>query len=222
MTPYYADDYVTLYHGDCREITEWLTADVLVTDPPYPNNAGHFDDAVRAAEGIVSGADFKDAIIFWTELAPPPYTAQPLVAVHIWHRTNVNGRPYEPAYHFADGPKKRSDVLAYPAIFNGAGPGCREYLGHPTQKPAVIMRRLLDKTEGVIADPFAGSGSTLAAAKFAGRRSIGVEVEERYCEIAARRLSQDVLDFGPSLCVAAASVPAPAAAASTLNDKENP
>jgi site-specific DNA-methyltransferase (adenine-specific) len=196
--PYYQDDLVTLYHGDCREIIEWRAADVLVTDPPYPNNAGWFGDAVIVARDVIHGLDMAEAIVFWTEMEQPPYTFVPLVAVHVWHRTNVNGRPYEPAYHFAaGGVKRRSDVLRYPAIFDGAGPGCREYLGHPTQKPAVVMRQLIDKTHGsVVADPFAGSGSTLRAAKDTGRRAIGVEVDERYCEIAARRLAQDVLDFG--------------------------
>jgi len=155
MRPYYADELVTLWLGDCREVTAWLDADVLVTDLP-------------------------------------------LVAVHVWHRTNVNGRPYEPAYQFAmDGNKKRSDVMRHPAIFDGAGPGCHDYLGHPTQKPVPIMHTLIGKCPpGTIADPFAGSGSTLVAARNLGRKAIGVELDERYAEMAARRLSQGVLTFG--------------------------
>lgn len=79
--PYYQDEQVTLYHGDCREITEWLAADVLVTDPPYPNNAGHFDSGIPAARAALSSWQ-RDALVFWSELEHPP-VSQPLVAVHV-------------------------------------------------------------------------------------------------------------------------------------------
>ena len=62
------------------------------------------------------------------------------------------------------------------------------------------MEQLLEKCPaGVIADPFAGSGATLIAARNLGRRAIGVEIEERYCEIIAARLAEGVFDFGPAL-----------------------
>jgi site-specific DNA-methyltransferase (adenine-specific) len=68
---------------------------------------------------------------------------------------------------------------------------------HPTPTPAGLMEALIAKCPpGAVADPFAGSGSTLVAAKSLGRKSIGVELEERYCEIAANRLAQDAFDFG--------------------------
>ena len=193
--PYYSDELVTLYHGDCREITEWLAADVLVTDPPYPNNAGHFDDAVDAARSVLALPEVPaEALVFWTEIERPPVNL-PLVAVHVWHRANVNGRPYEPIYHFAaDGRKRRSEVYRHAVEFEGATGA--DYLGHPTQKPVSLMTNLLRSTSGIVGEPFAGSGSTLRAAKDAGRKAIGVELDERYCEIAAKRLAQGVLDFG--------------------------
>ena len=190
MKPYYEDGSVTIYHGDCMELMP--VAGVLVTDPPYPNNAGYFDGSVEVARILLSKWD-SDAIVFWSELERPMLPA-PLVAVHVWHRTNVNGRPYEPAYQFAlDGKKRRSEVMRHAAIFDGVGPGCYEYAGHPTQKPVAIMRRLIEKVGGTILDPFMGSGTTLLAAKDLGRKAIGIEIEEAYCEIAARRLSQEVM-----------------------------
>jgi DNA modification methylase len=118
----------------------------------------------------------------------------PLVAVHVWHRANVNGRPYEPIYHFAaDGEKRRSEVYRLAVEFENATGA--DYLGHPTQKPVALMGALMRKTRGVICDPFCGVGSTLRAAKNLGRKAIGIEIEEKYCEIAAQRLAQGALDL---------------------------
>ena len=69
---------------------------------------------------------------------------------------------------------------------------------HPTQKPIALMEWCLQfiKGELLVLDPFMGSGTTLVAAKRIGRRAIGIEIEERYCEIAAKRLAQRALPLG--------------------------
>jgi site-specific DNA-methyltransferase (adenine-specific) len=76
------------------------------------------------------------------------------------------------------------------------GRALRERVGHPNQKPLDVILWCLGFTDGDVLDPFMGSGTTLVAAKNLGRRAIGIEIEERYCEIAARRCSQEVLPLG--------------------------
>ena len=187
--PYYSNDHVTIYHGDCREILPSIEADVLVTDPPYPNAAGHFDDGVAAAREVLKAFPTGHALVFWDEMTTPDLQI-PLVARHIWHRTNTN-RPdnYEAIFEFhADGRKRPSRVFPFAVIYPGLT-GCFEATGHPTQKNEKLMRALVERTTGTILDPFMGSGTTLVAAQNLGRKAIGIELKEKWCEVAAKRLS---------------------------------
>jgi site-specific DNA-methyltransferase (adenine-specific) len=208
MTPYYADDLVTIYHGDCRE---WMpVADVLVTDPPY---------GISATTANRSRARGRNA------------------AAHDWIPVEGDDQPFDPSFllpirqptvlfganHYADRlPPSPSWLVWYKRelgvandsadaemawtnlggpvrVFHHAWMGMlraseRGESYHPTQKPVALMRWVLRRVPlGLVLDPFMGSGSTLIAAKSLGRNAIGIEIEERYCEIAARRCSQEVL-----------------------------
>jgi DNA modification methylase len=225
--PYYADEHVTLYLGDCREITEWLAADVLVTDPPYGRNwSKHGDLKARAGGGHSSGHDgicgdrdtsVRDqALVMWDgRLAavfgdltlPPPYGSK-LTLVYLKPsdagvRGAVNGfrRDAEGIYLLGSWPTGmggRSSVITTGAVKQGGAYAAAGRYGHPHAKPVDVMETLIAACPpGVVADPFAGSGSTLVAARNLGRKAVGVELEERYCERAAKRLCQGALDFSP-------------------------
>jgi len=218
MTPYYEDDAVTLYHGDCREVTAWLEADVLVTDPPYGigytgfGGRGYWDDASKheAIQGDASPALRDEALALWgdrpalvfgTWRAPRPAATRQVL---IWDKSYNGpgmgdlalpwGLSHEEIYILGDGFLGKRDGSVVRAMpYNSQS---IDRPDHPTPKPVRLLAPLLDKCpHGVTADPFAGSGSTLVAAKQLGRRAIGVEIDERYCEVAAGRLAQDTL-FG--------------------------
>lgn len=242
MKPYYQDELVTLYHGDCREVAGWLDADVLVTDPPYGRDwrsgsgmtnaegrgqgsrphggiAGDKDTTIR--DRALSAWGDRRAVVFGDPLiAQPEGTRQALVyakpidagikGARAGFRRNV-----EMVYLVGPWPVGvggRSSVLTTSALV--AGPrGLSARYEHPHAKPVDLIEGLLGVLfpfEGsqndaiakakrvVIADPFCGSGSSLVAARHRGHRAIGVEVDERYCEIAARRLAQYALFGGAS------------------------
>ena len=197
MKPYWSNEQhgLSIYLGDCLAILPQLGRefDLCLTDPPYPNNAGYFDDGIQTARTLLATLQVHEVLVFWSELEWPTVD-MPRVAQHIWHRTNVNGRPYESMYHFAqDGTKRRSTVRKWAAVFGGVGPGCWEYIGHPTQKPVGLIEWLLTdvlREQGTVLDPFLGSGTTLVACYRLGRQCVGIEISEKYCELAAKRLEE--------------------------------
>ena len=196
MRPYYQDDFVTIYHGDCRSVLPSILADALVTDPPYgiglaanpfrqkfersewdaaPVDAGLLADCIAITrQAIVWGGNYfglpaHQRFLVWDKVQPEDFSSA--MCEMAW--TNLGG----PAKLW----KRR--VVGYEKF-------------HPTQKPVDLMAWCIGFTEGTILDPFMGSGTTLRAAKDLGRKAIGIEIEERYCEIAAQRMGQEVLDLG--------------------------
>lgn len=214
MKPYYTDDLVTLYHGDCLEITEWLAADVLVTDPPYGMDfqsgqrkgekldrvAGDEDTRVRDAALSLWGAD-RPALVFGRWSVPAPAGERQRL---IWAKGANPGMgdlsmPWGPAHEDihvlgrgwdrqGTGLKRVGSVINTTSVRGGAA-GEENAWGHPTPKPVSVMEALIARCpSGVIADPFAGSGATIIATLNQGRRIIAVELEERYCATIVRRI----------------------------------
>jgi DNA modification methylase len=134
--------------------------DTLFTDPPYPNNGGHFIEGIEAARQILAMPIFNRVLTFWHQLEVPSVPL-PLVAKHIWHRSNTN-RPdnYEAIYEFANESERASRVFSYPVIAVGLT-GCTEAVGHPTQKSVRLLRAILRLRPDIktVVDPFMGSGS---------------------------------------------------------------
>ena len=208
MKPYYEDDWTTIYHADCREVLPMLSGldDALVlTDPPY-GIAGVWKGGAGHGWGR---ADGQKAVRNEWDGETPDLT--PLLAIGrgqiVWGGNYFNLPPSrgwlvwnKPERGFTLSEAEMAwtswDTVVRVFDFRRSDPG-RE---HPTQKPLELMQWCLSQpwTDGLapVLDPYMGSGTTLVAAKNLGRRSIGIEVVEEYCETAARRLSQGVLNLG--------------------------
>lgn len=199
MTPYYDDGQITIYHGDCREILPTLEpVDLVLTDPPYGIGIndhqymklgkgkknymqGSWDER-QDVRPLLSAARY---VCIWGG----NYYADQLPPTNdwlCWHKLN-------------DGRSFSEFELAWTNFGKNARHFQRHWSGeeknHPTQKPLVLMRwciSLAPQAETIL-DPFGGSGTTARAALDMGRRCILIEREERYCEIAVSRLSQQVL-----------------------------
>jgi site-specific DNA-methyltransferase (adenine-specific) len=212
-TPYYDDGKgIVIYLGDCRDILPHLTTDIIVTDPPYgillnsSRNGRHGDCGVAndrdtsMRQWVIEWAGECAMLIFGSPRVPRPLNIR---AVLVWDKGEHVGMgdldfPWKPNWEEIyvlgsgfEGPRTTS-VLRHLAISGCVG--TRTWRHHPTEKPESLMSDLIRKCPaGTILDPFMGSGTTLVAAKDLGRQCIGIEIEEKYCEIAARRLGQEVL-----------------------------
>lgn len=226
MKPYYQDDAVTIYHGDCRELLpEMPKVDLVLTDPVWPNSVFPDIDPIalfaemcrlltckrlvvhlgcasdpRILDGVPAQLEFLR--VCWLRYARPSYRGRILIGSDV-------------AYAYGEPPASREGARVLPGesvarnnstklFHTGRGDGTSEGIDY-TENLHPAPRRLehvlwlvsfFSEPTDTILDPFAGLGTTLRAAKDLGRRAIGIEIEEKYCEIAARRMSQETLPLG--------------------------
>ncbi|HEY8588193.1 MAG TPA: DNA methyltransferase [Naasia sp.] len=212
MKPYYEDDLVTLFHGDAlEEHLDWLDADVLIFDPPYGIDYHSGSAREQLARSILNDRDtqVRDAILgtWYAERNLPalcfgsPKVEKPEMNLMtlVWDKGGALGMgdlriPWKPGHEeiyvmgnwtHARG-QRSTDVLRCAPVQSLARNG--RY--HPHQKPVALMQELISRAPlGKVADPTCGVGTTLLAAASLGQRAVGVELDEAYCEIAAKRLS---------------------------------
>lgn len=251
MKPYYTDDLVTLYHGDCRELLpdldlllDPLEADLIVTDPPYGETALGWDTWPADWPELLSAYSYamwcfgsmrmfleqREAFngwwrysqdVVWEKHNGSNFHNDRFRRVHehavFWFQGNWNDRYHKPPTtsdatarvvrrkgkipHFNPhdrsiyvskdgGPRIQRSVIYAPSMHGRAI--------NETEKPVPVLEQLIEygcRPGGLVLDPFAGSASTLIAARNTGRRAIGIELREEQCARAAQRLSQGVLTF---------------------------
>ncbi|MDP2366061.1 MAG: DNA methyltransferase [Ignavibacteria bacterium] len=204
VKPYFQDDAVTIYLGDCRDILPQLTekVDLVLTDPPYGIGAGREKPHNGWRDYGISDWDLQrpDRTVFSLIMAKSVNQIiwggnyfvdylYPSMGWLVWDKGQRN-------FSLADGELAWTSYSKALRIYTvSRGEALQDGKQHPTQKSLEIMHFsiLYAGDAKIILDPFMGSGTTLRAAKDLGRKAIGIEIEEKYCEIAAKRMSQAVL-----------------------------
>ena len=220
--PYYEDGSVTIYHGDCRELLPHIEADFLLVDPPYGLDvADTYSSLSGTPEFNAKKGNYRGKKYPKIHGDSGPFDPTHLVGVApravIWGADHFSDSlPRSRGWLIWD---KREDLgrnmlsdaeIAWTSFATPTRIFRHKWLGymrasevgfhvHPTQKPVALMRWVLEEWSArgdVVFDPYMGSGPVMRAAKDLGRKAIGIELEERYCQIAAERCSQEVLDLG--------------------------
>lgn len=211
MTPYYDDGTCVIYHGDCREVlpavANPIDVGLLLSDPPYGIDykplRGANGSKMWGTETVTGDAEpfdpahllrYRRVVLFganhYADRLPPSG------GWIVWDKTP---RGIRDGFIYSHAELAWSNVIGrvekFALEWQGASRQGEDFL-HPTQKPIALMRWIIQRfseEDDLVVDPYLGAGSTLVAAKEVGRRAIGIEIEERYCEIAAKRLSQETL-----------------------------
>jgi len=209
MKPYYEDDAVTIYHADCRDILPDLEpVDLVLTDPPY--SYGRTETEFSSTENIAvclheASRLTPTMIVFGTssgrgvEFLRSSIRVLPHNRVLAWHRSYVNSPAAGPwrwdlvlIHVFGRGSFGRPQFSSLIQT-DGTG-GLAKEVGHKAPVPIEVMDRLyLPFAPGLVLDPFMGAGSSILSAVRGGGKAIGIELEEKYCEIAAKRMAQTVM-----------------------------
>ncbi len=201
MRPYYEHAGITIFCGDCREILPQLDpVDLVMTDPPYGVSKAAWDSefswdwlaqcatiakTIAVMPGISNLAEMPKKAGF----LPYKWTLSVLISNGMTRGAFGFGNWIPCMVYSADSLNQQMQD-AFVVTINGFMPD------HPCPKPFDAMLRLLFRFPAQsVLDPFMGSGTTLSAAKELGKSAIGIEIEEKYCELAAKRLSQEVFDF---------------------------
>lgn len=217
MKPYYDHAGITIYHGDCREILPELAAESIITDPIWPNSVFKGVEPQKLLSEALSVANVNRVVVHLGCDSDPRFLAAvpicwPFLRV-CWldyARPSYKGRILygsDVAYVFGPAPEVKPGQMVMPGKCMAqrtreniqrsiGGPTFNGERAHPCPRRIQHVQWLVKWFAGKsVIDPFCGSGTTLKSAKELQVPAIGIEIEERYCEIAVRRLQQEILQL---------------------------
>ena len=199
ITPYFDRDGITLYHGDCLKILPQLepgSVDAVVTDPPYGIDFRNNDWDNFIPRWINDARRISPIVVFTT--APTTLWDYPRPDwVSCWYRTAAQSRNIQGGFNHWTPIVVYGDCKFIVDVFYTNGnvtASQNKDIEHPTPKDLSMVRWLIKSSNGkTILDPFMGSGTTGVACVQTGRRFIGIEIDEKYCQIAQKRIEQALL-----------------------------